>query len=176
MGEEKVLFDATLCFLKRGNDIILAKKKKSIGKGCWNGYGGGIKPGETPRDSVVREMAEETKRENEDLGVVIDPGDLEKIAEIDFYNVKSDGGNFVCKVHVYLAEKWKGHPKESDEMSEPEWFEIDNLPLEEMMPADRKWLPPALSGKKIKASPKLGPFQRELLEDFELREVKFFED
>ena len=61
-------------------------------------------------------------------------------------------------------------------MLNPTWFDINNLPLEKMMPADKKWLPIALSGRKIKASPKYGPFQKELLEDFEIEEVVFFND
>jgi len=34
----------------------------------------------------------------------------------------------------------------------------------------------ALSGKKVKATPKLGPFQKELLEDFEIETVDSFGD
>lgn len=176
MKKEKVLAHATVCFLKRkGNEILLAIKKKNIGEGFWNGYGGGIKSGETPRQAAVREIEEETKEKEEEQGVIVLPEDLEKIAEIDFHNFKTDGGTFVCKVHFYLAEKWEGEPREGDEMKKPTWFSMDNLPLDEMMPADKKWLPVALSGKKVKASPKLGPFQKELLEDFEIIEVDCFE-
>ncbi len=177
MEKEKKLINATLCFLKRkGNEFLLAIKAEKIGAGCWNGYGGGIEPGEVPKETTVREVEEETRRRKKDRGVVVLQEDLEKVAEIDFHNLTSDGETFVCKVHVYIAENWKGEPKESKEMKNPTWFHIDNLPLDEMMPADKKWLPVALSGKKIKAAPRYGPFQKELLEDFEIIEVEFFED
>ncbi len=168
--KEKVLAHATVCFLKRGKEILLAVKGKHIGEGCWNGYGGGIEEGEGKKEAAVRELKEETN------GVIALPGDLEKIAEIDFHNTKSDGRNFVCKVHFYITDKWQGEAKETDEMLNPTWFDISNLPLEKMMPADKKWLPIAMSGRKIKASPKYGPFQKELLEDFEIEEVVSFND
>src|SRR3989344_1856668 len=92
--KEKVLAHATVCFLIKENKILLAIKGRHIGEGCWNGYGGGIDPGEEPK--------EETN------GVIALPEGLEKIAEIDFHNTKSDGRNFVCKVHFYLVSKWRG--------------------------------------------------------------------
>ena len=167
---EKVLAHATVCFLNKENKILLGIKGRHIGEGCWNGYGGGIDPGEKPKEAAVRELKEETN------GVVALADDLEKIAEIDFHNTKSDGRNFVCKVHFYLVRKWQGEIQETEEMFSPTWFDMDNLPLEKMMPADKKWLPIALSGKKIKASPKYGPFQKELLEDFEIEGVASFGD
>ncbi|MDO8442749.1 MAG: NUDIX domain-containing protein [bacterium] len=168
--KEKVLAYATVCFLVKENKILLAIKGRHIGEGCWNGYGGGIDVGEKPKEAAVRELKEETN------GVIALPEDLEKIAEIDFHNTKSDGRNFVCKVHFYLVKKWQGEIQGTEEMLNPTWFDIENLPLEKMMPADKKWLPIALSGKKIKASPKYGPFQKELLEDFEIEEVVCFND
>ena len=168
---EKELLYATACFLKKGNKILLGIKGRHIGEGCWNGYGGGINPGEKPEKAAIRELFEETNG-----GIIALPENLNKIAEIDFHNTKSDGKTFVCKVHFYLVNKWQGSPKETEEMLNPTWFDIDKLPLEKMMPADKKWLPVALSGKKIKARPKLGPFQKELLEDFEIEEVDFFDE
>jgi len=171
MKEEKVLAHATACFLIKEDKVLLAIKGRHIGEGCWNGYGGGIDPGEKLRDATVRELKEETSGK-----VIVQPEYLKKIAEIDFHNTKSDGNVFVCKVHFYTTKKWEGDPVETEEMLNPTWFDINNLPLGKMMPADKKWLPIALSGKKIKASPKLGPFQKTLLEDFEIEEVDSFSE
>ncbi|MBU1177397.1 NUDIX domain-containing protein [Patescibacteria group bacterium] len=170
MRKEKELAHATVCFLNKENKILLAIKSRHIGEGCWNGYGGGIDPGEKPREAAVRELKEETG------GVITLPDQLEKIAEIDFHNTKSDGGIFVCKVHFYLVKQWQGEVQETEEMLKPTWFDIKKLPLDEMMPADKKWLSIALSGKKVKAQPKLGPFQKKLLEDFEIEEVDSFDE
>ena len=38
---------------------------------------------------------------------------------------------------------------QTKEMIDPRWYKIDNLPFDQMMLADRYWLPQVLSGKKI---------------------------
>lgn len=169
--EEKVLFNATLVFLvhDRGARVCLARKMKKIGAGCWNGYGGGIEPGESPRQAAAREF-------NEESGVTVSPDDLEKVAVVDFKNTKTDGTTFVCRVHVYLAHAWRGEPTATDEMGSPTWFAREALPLDEMMPADRFWLPPILRGKKVRASAAYGPFQKDLLEPVRVEEVDLIED
>jgi 8-oxo-dGTP diphosphatase len=166
--EEKILLNATLCFLMRGNEVLLATKTKKIGKGCRNGYGGGIEQGESERDAAVRELFEETE------GVRANPHTLKKIACVDFHNTKSDGETFVCRVHAYQVNDWEGEVHETDEMADPRWFPVSNLPLSEMMPADRDWLPYALQGKKVIATAYLGPFQQEKLKETELYFVENF--
>lgn len=166
MEEEKTLRDAVLCFLVREDEVLLAFKTEKIGKDCWNGYGGGIEPGESPEQAAVREVWEEAR-------VVVRSEHLEKVAKIDFYNTKSDGSCFTCKVHVYLVRKWMGIPQDTKTMVNPTWFKKDRLPLKRMMPADKAWLPVVLSGKKITAWAHYGPFQKNLLGKTEIREVNF---
>lgn len=167
MEEEKVLLNATLCFLVKNGKILLAFKTQKIGKDCWNGYGGGINDGENPKLAAVRELKEES-------GVIALPEFFEKSAVVDFHNTKTDGKTFVCRVHVYLVSEWIGDPRTTDEMVNPTWFDMENLPLDKMMPADREWLPIVLSGKKIIATAKLGPFQKTLLEKIKLQQVDSF--
>ncbi len=167
MKEEKTLLNATLCFLVKEDSVLLGMKAKKIGEGCWNGYGGGVDEEETPEESVTREVFEE-------LGVRIIPEYLEKMAIINFHNTKSDESVFVCKVHVYLAYKWEGEPRETEEMLRPTWFDKKALPLEGMMPSDKEWLPLILNGKKIIAEIYLGPFQKELLKEVEINYVDSF--
>ncbi len=168
MEEEKVLLNATLCFLVKNDKVLLGFKTQKIGKDCWNGYGGGINEKETPRQAALRELKEEA-------GIVALPELLEKMAIVDFHNTKSDGSNFTCRVHVYLVSQWTGEPQTTEEMVNPTWFDIKRLP-DEMMPADKQWLPVVLSGKKIRAKVKLGPFQKTILGEVELHQVDFFPD
>ncbi len=156
MSEEKILFNATLCFLVKDDKVLLALKTEKIGKGCWNGYGGGIEARETPEESVLRELQEEAK-------VKALPENLEKVATILFHNTVSNGTVSMCKVHVYLVHQWQGEPQATETMIKPTWYEKENLPLEEMMPADRHWLPIILGGRKITAEFHYSPFQKELL-------------
>ncbi len=174
MREEKVLYNAVVCYLARNDEFLMAFKTEKIGAGCWNGYGGGIETGETPVMATVREFWEET-HPDEDNGVVIYPENLEKIAEIDFHNMKSNGEIFVCKVHFYLTNNWSGEPKDTKTMINPTWFSKDNLP-KRLMPADLDFLPKILTGKKIKATYYYGPFQKELIKDSEVEYVDSFED
>ena len=41
------MIEATLCFLLRKDEILLAKKKYGFGVGKWNGVGGKVEKGET---------------------------------------------------------------------------------------------------------------------------------
>jgi 8-oxo-dGTP pyrophosphatase MutT (NUDIX family) len=167
--EEKVLNDATVCFLYRDGEILLGLKTQKIGKGKRNGYGGGVED-ESVLECAIRELKEETG------GIITLPEHLEKIAIVHFHNTKSNGETFVCKVHFYLVHTWEGEIKDTEEMIDPKWFSIENLPLDEMMPADRQWLPIALSGKKIIAKAYLSPFQEKSLGDVEIEYVDSFDE
>ncbi|MFA5985999.1 MAG: NUDIX domain-containing protein [Parcubacteria group bacterium] len=167
MKEEKVLTDAVLCYLVKNDKVLLARKAKKIGEGCWSGYGGGIDGHETELQAVIRETKEEGH-------LTLSEKFLEKVAIIDFHNTKSDGKIFICKVHVYLATKWSGEPKETEEMLSPTWFDRDHLPFDEMMPSDKEWFPQLLTGQKLIAKAYLGPFQKTSLGETEITYVKGF--
>lgn len=166
--EQKVLLQATLCFLVKDKKVLLAKKMKKIGKGFWNGYGGGIENGENPETAAIRELWEESD------GIETMLEHLEKVAVLDFHNTKEDGTNFVCQVHTYLVRTWQGDAVATNEMSNPTWFNVNELPLSEMLPADKKWLPLILAGKKIQVKAWYGPHQQALLRDVEIKEVDSF--
>ncbi len=153
--EEKVLNLATVVFLKKNNKILLARKVDKIGKGKLNGYGGGTEQNESITACATRELKEESG------GVLTTSEDLEKIAIVHFHNTKSDGSIFVLTVHFYITCSWYGEPQETSEMKEPAWYSISDLPVNDMMPSDREWLPLALQGKKLIAHAYLSPFQKE---------------
>lgn len=50
----------TICFIKKADKILLLNREKASWMGMWNGVGGKLEPGETPRESIIREIAEET--------------------------------------------------------------------------------------------------------------------
>ncbi|MBP1996683.1 NUDIX hydrolase [Paenibacillus eucommiae] len=50
----------TLCFIKKGHQILMLNRLYSPNMGKWNGVGGKIEAGETPQQSVIREVYEET--------------------------------------------------------------------------------------------------------------------
>ena len=50
----------TLCFLTRGDNILMLLRDNPPNAGLWNGVGGHIKAGESPIESCLREVYEET--------------------------------------------------------------------------------------------------------------------
>ncbi len=123
---------ATLCFVIRGGQILLIRKKRGLGAGKINGPGGKLEPGETADACAIREVEEE-------LGVT--PIGLELRAEHRFQFL--DG--YKIHVFVFIAEDCAGEPVESDE-AVPIWSSLDAIPYDEMWADDRLWLPVVLAG------------------------------
>lgn len=53
-------FVYTLCFLTRGDQVLMLHRSKPPNLGLWNGVGGHLEPGESPLACVLREVREET--------------------------------------------------------------------------------------------------------------------
>ena len=49
-----------------------------------------------------------------------------------------------------MTKKEVGKPETTDEMADPTWFPILNLPLDEMKPGDELFVPQVLLGTPIK--------------------------
>lgn len=80
----------TVCFIQRGDQLLMLNRVKSPYMGLWNGVGGKIEKGETPEEGAIREIYEETGLK------------IEKVRE---------GGTLIWKGHeaegmgyVYFAE------------------------------------------------------------------------
>jgi 8-oxo-dGTP pyrophosphatase MutT (NUDIX family) len=125
----------TILFLRDGERILLAMKKRGFGAGKWNGTGGKVESGEDIPAAAIRETQEE-------IGVT--PIDLKLVGTIKFYE-KTDP-TFGHHAHIYLATKWQGQPAETEEMR-PKWFNIKNIPYNDMWADDQYWLPMLLAGK-----------------------------
>lgn len=130
----------TLLILRKDNKILLARKKRGFGFGKWNGVGGKVEEKETPEEAMIRETQEE---------ISVTPIEYEKIGIIRFVEYVKEELT-TNDMHLYIATKWQGVPKESEEM-QPKWFSINNLPWEEMFSDDKYWLPLVLKGKKLDA-------------------------
>lgn len=126
----------TLCIIYKDDKILLGMKKRGLGTGRWNGFGGHIKKGESIEESVTREISEET-------GLSVK--NLKKMGIIIF---EFQDGHQNLEVHIFRSKDFEGRVTESEEMR-PEWFDASKLPLKDMWPADTYWLPILLRGKKF---------------------------
>jgi 8-oxo-dGTP diphosphatase len=81
----------TLCFIKQANKILLLNREYPSWMGVWNGVGGKLESNETARESVLREVIEET-------GIVLD--------SIEFKGIVTwiVDGNWVGGMYTYFAE------------------------------------------------------------------------
>jgi mutator protein MutT len=130
--------NCTLLFLRRGDEILLAMKKRGFGSGRYNGVGGKIESGETVEQAMLRECREE-------IGVV--PMNYWKVAEHDF--IQDQGPDaWRMYVHTYICDEWQNEPIETEEMA-PQWFAVVDIPYTNMWQDDTFWLPQVLAGQKI---------------------------
>lgn len=137
-------YEMTLCFLMKDNKILLANKKRGFGKGKYNGVGGKLEPGETKEQAMIRECQEE-------INAI--PTEYKNVGTLEFDEYYKDEEEYNT-LYLYIVTKWNGEIKESDEMK-PTWFDINNIPFDNMFQDDKYWLPLILEGKQIQAYFKL---------------------
>lgn len=129
----------TLCLVYKHPKILLGMKKRGFGVGRWNGYGGKVTANETIEENIVREMQEECG---------LTPTKFEKRGVMYF---EFKGGPDIIEVNLFAVDEFDGEPKETEEMK-PKWFDINELPWNEMWSDDLIWYPLFLKGKKFEAN------------------------
>ena len=145
---------ATLTFVIQDGKILLIRKKRGLGAGKINGPGGRLEPGETSLECAIREVQEE---------LCITPTGMQHQGECLFQFV--DG--YSIHAHVYSATGYQGTPGETDEAI-PLWFQVNQIPYEEMWEDDQYWLPLLLAGKRFRGR---YLFDGERMLDYQLQEL-----
>lgn len=126
----------TLVFIKSGRDILLGFKKRGLGKEKWNGFGGKVEKNETILEGAIRETKEESN-----LNVI-------GLKHIGVLAYEEKLRSKVDIVHVFTSNSFTDLLKESDEMK-PEWFEVENIPYNQMWPDAKFWFPLMLKDKNF---------------------------
>lgn len=128
----------TLVIIEENGQVLLGMKKRGFGAGRWNGFGGKIEGEESLIEAAKRETLEEA-------GV-----EVTKLIEVGIIDFEFVGNPEILEVHIFKALKWQGEPRETEEMK-PKWFDIAEIPYEQMWTDDKYWLPLFLEGKRFKA-------------------------
>lgn len=130
----------TLCLVYKHPKLLLGMKKRGFGEGRWNGYGGKVNPDETIEESMIREMQEESG---------ITPTKFEKrgVLYFEFQEIPEQ----IYEVNLFAIHEYEGEPIETEEMK-PQWFDVNELPWNEMWADDIHWYPLFLEGKKFKGN------------------------
>ena len=102
----------------RNGKVLLGKRSINPYKGYWDPPGGFLEDGEDPEQGLKREMKEE-------LGVDIKIKKFIGVFIDKFYD-QDDWYNALC-LH-YLCDIEKGNPRPLEEVSELQWFSLNNIP------------------------------------------------
>ena len=135
---EKRTINTTLAMICDGKKILLGRKKRGFGKGTINSFGGKQDPGETIEEAMVRETREE---------VGITPTEYKQVAFIKF-DANYKGERVFIDMYVYMVSKYTGKEMETEEMI-PNWYDVNNIPYDDMLPDDRLWVPRVIKGENI---------------------------
>ena len=128
--------EATIVYPVSDGRILLIEKRRGVGAGLYNGPGGKVEPGESPREAARREVREEIDAR---VPSVTKYGDLEFVF----------GDEHFMTVHVYRAPGVDGEPAETPEAS-PVWVDLDAIPYDRMWEDDRHWLPHLLDRRPFR--------------------------
>ena len=129
---------ATLVYIVNDGQVLLGYKKRGFGQNRWNGFGGKILPQETALEGALRELQEES-------GII-----ASKAEERGYITYRYEHTQEIIYAHVFFVLNYQGNPVESEEMR-PQWFQLENVPYNEMWADDQYWLFDFLHGAKIKA-------------------------
>ena len=135
---EKIKACVGVMIFKDGK-VLMGERKGSHGSGEYSFPGGHLEFGESFEECVKRETFEETG---------LTARSLSQAGTIVF---KFKDGTGIHEVHVFRCSDFEGEEKESEEMK-PQWFAVDQIPYEDMWPADSYWLPYLIEGKNFKAT------------------------
>lgn len=130
---------ATVCYLVKDGKVLLVEKGRNIGKGNLVGVGGRQEEADlTIEDTSDREVDEE-------IGVKV--LSMRKAGVLDFVFPHKPTYNQI--VTAFVADKWEGEPKVTEEAKSVEWYPINELPVDRMWHDNTIWLPLVLEGKTV---------------------------
>lgn len=121
--------ETTLCYIERDGQYLMlhrVRKRDDPNRGKWIGVGGGIEPGETVEECLLREVKEET-------GLMLTAYRARGV--IDFINDACDDE----RMYLFTADSFEGELIPCDE-GVLEWIDIVRVPELPLWAGDRVFL------------------------------------
>lgn len=114
----------TNCVLLKGNEVLLLQKPR---RGWWVAPGGKMEPGESIKDTVIREYREET-------GIFLKDPTLKGVFTI----IIQENGQTVSEwmMFTFLATNYDGENVDESEEGKIEWHQLDKIASLPMAPGD----------------------------------------
>lgn len=134
--------ETVVCYMISDNQVLLGERKSSetgLGIGKFVGIGGHVEENETYEDTLKREIKEE-------VGVALTSWEFMGVIEWLY----PSGIRPNMRSMVYVGHEWVGAPIETQSIK-PQWFDKDNLPLDNMFHDNRYSVPRILNGEKLYA-------------------------
>lgn len=104
-----------VCFVLHDQQVLLIQRKLGAFLGKYDGAGGHVEFGETPAETALRELAEETG---------LQAASCELRAQLLLYDLESGR---VVSSYLFVSDQWSGELTGSEE-GQPEWVPLDRLP------------------------------------------------
>ena len=117
--------NSTVCYLKRGNKVLMLKFTKKWGQ-VYAPPGGKFEIGESPLDCILREYYEETGLK------LINP----KLQGMSYWKDNAEGIIF-----IYVAKEFEGNLNFKSEEGYIEWINIEDLPNLKQFSQNEKFTP-----------------------------------
>ena len=121
---------AVIIFLVKDHEVLLLHARYPDGNVFWQGVSGYVEPNEDSKLAAIREAHEE-------LAVTLNADDIKQIHTFTVNDTEFT---------VYRVDTWQDELGiQEGGIEELHWFPIDKLPLDQMHPTDKDWLPGVLS-------------------------------
>ena len=125
MNNRKGILVAT-SILKSEDEILILKRSEKVGsfQGYWSGCSGYVEEDETPKETSLKEIKEETGISKEYLKLLVDE---------NIHKIEKTTGTWI--VHSYLYETKTRKIRLDWENDEYEWITIDELKKYKIVPS-----------------------------------------
>jgi mutator protein MutT len=113
---KKLPIVAHTLLIRSGYVLMVRRSNTGFKDGSYSTVGGHLEGGETIKQAAIRECQEE-------IGVTIDPTDLEIIGVTHYGSPAGEGIDFFL-----VANQWTGEPSPKSECDDIQWCPVDGLP------------------------------------------------